>query len=232
AVEIPTTARAPTGIGGAAKVARTMLVPISPGGVPGVLQFLVIEQNIPPLLSVGFLEHLGMAMDLTTNMVNFQTIGVDMKMVNLPSGHRAIPLVEWPGGDFPVPQVAKDQHGLSDGAFAKTSSVSSAYMKKSEVQSPRWAICLLRVAPNSNILPLAVNMEHPSRATAASATPHEGHAEKSGRITQLWRSIVIKMFYLLENIRARFARLAAAEIQHKSLLSERHHYLLMDAQKP
>ncbi|CAE7706250.1 hypothetical protein AK812_SmicGene40395 [Symbiodinium microadriaticum] len=74
-----------------------MLVPISPGGVPGVIQFLVIEQNIPPLLSVGLLEHLGMAMDLTTNMVNFQTIGVDMKMVNLPSG------------DFPVPQVAKDQ---------------------------------------------------------------------------------------------------------------------------
>ncbi|CAE7403523.1 unnamed protein product, partial [Symbiodinium necroappetens] len=271
AVEIPTTARAPTGIGGAAKVAHTMLVPISPGGVPGVIQFLVIEQNIPPLLSVGLLEHLGTAMDLTTNMVNFQTIGVDMKMVNLPSGHRAVPLVEWPGGDFPVPQVVKNQHGLSDGAFAKTLSASSAYMKKSEVrtcrvpdnvgassedgsslmpamsqqqfmshtsddhvsvQSPRWAISLLRVVPNSNVLPLAVNMELPSRATAASATPYEGHAEKSGRITQLWRSIVVKMFYLLENIRARFARLAAAEIQQKSLLSERHHYLLMDAQKP
>ena len=134
AVEIPTTARAPTGIGGAAKVARTMLVPISPGGVPGVIQFLVIEQNIPPLLSVGFLEHLGTAMDLTTNMVSFQTIGVDMKMVNLPSGHRAVPLVEWAGGDFPVPQVVKEQHGLNDGAFAKISSVPSAYIKKSEAR--------------------------------------------------------------------------------------------------
>ena len=73
-------------------------------------------------------------------------------------------------------------------------------------------------------------MEHPSRAAAASATPYEGHAEKSGRITQLWRSIAVKMFYLLWRISG--LGFAAAEIQQKSLLSERHRYLLMDAQKP
>ena len=42
-LEVPTTASAPTGIGGTAQVKKTALVPISPGGVPGVIQFLVID---------------------------------------------------------------------------------------------------------------------------------------------------------------------------------------------
>ena len=132
ALEIPTTAPAPTGIGGAAQVSKTALVPISPGGVPGVIQFLVIDGEVPPLLSVGLLEHLGANMDLTTNEVRLKNIDVNLKMVSLPSGHRAIQLVEWTGGDFPVPQMARDQYGLSEGAFSKDAKSSSAYIKQEQ----------------------------------------------------------------------------------------------------
>ena len=129
-LEIPTTSSAPTGIGGAAKVSKTALVPISPGGVPGVIQFLVIDGEVPPLLSVGLLEHLGTSMDLTTNEVRFKNIGVDLSMVNLPSGHKAVPLVQWEGGDFPVPEAVQSQYGLSPGAFAKDAALFSACMKQ------------------------------------------------------------------------------------------------------
>ena len=90
---------------------------------------MVIENNVPPLLSVGLLEHLGAQMDLVSNRVHFRKIGVDMKMTNLPTGHRAIPLVEWSGGKFPVPEAAKEQFSLEDDAFMKEGSASSAYTK-------------------------------------------------------------------------------------------------------
>ncbi|CAE7309094.1 unnamed protein product, partial [Symbiodinium necroappetens] len=119
ALEVPTTSTAPSGIGDSAKVSKTVLVPISPGGIPGVVQFVVIENNVPPLLSVRLLEHLGAQMDLVSNREHFRKIGVDMKMTNLPTGHRAIPLVEWTGGKFPVPEAAKEQFSLDDDAFMK-----------------------------------------------------------------------------------------------------------------
>ena len=68
-------------------------------------------------------------MDLVSNRVHFRKIGVDMKMTNLPTGHRAIPLVEWSGGKFPVPETAKEQFNLDDDAFMKEGSASSAYTK-------------------------------------------------------------------------------------------------------
>ncbi|CAE7918121.1 PP5, partial [Symbiodinium sp. KB8] len=46
------------------------------GGVPGVINFLVIQSNVPPLLSVGLLEHLGASFDMATNQISFEKIGV------------------------------------------------------------------------------------------------------------------------------------------------------------
>ena len=99
-VDIPTTSAVPSGIGGQANVVKSVLVPISPGGIHGVVSFLVIENNVPPLLSVGLLEHLGASFSLVTNQVSFERIGVSMKMERESSGHRTIPLVQWDGGFF------------------------------------------------------------------------------------------------------------------------------------
>ena len=44
----------PTGIGGSARALYAVLLPISPGGIPGILEMTVLEGNVPPLLSVGF----------------------------------------------------------------------------------------------------------------------------------------------------------------------------------
>ena len=119
-VEIPTSAAVPSGIGGQAKVVKTVLVPISPGGAPGVVSFLVIENNVPPLLSVGLLEHLGASISLVTNEVHFESIGITMKMEKESSGHRTIQLVQWDGSFFPVPETARQQFGLTSDAFIRT----------------------------------------------------------------------------------------------------------------
>ena len=130
-VEVPAPpGGAPAGIGGTARVTKAVLVPISPGGIPAVVNFVVIEENVPPLLSVGLLEHLGVSLDLVSNEVRFKNIGVTRHMRKESSGHRTIPLVEWNGDHFPVPKEARERFGLSEDAFMLKSQVSSAYVKQ------------------------------------------------------------------------------------------------------
>ena len=50
-VRVDKTVSVPSGIGGVAKPKFVALVPISPGGIPGVLEMTVLEDRIPPLLS-------------------------------------------------------------------------------------------------------------------------------------------------------------------------------------
>ena len=128
-IEVPTVACAPTGIGGRAQVVRSVLVPISPGGAPGVINFLVIQSNVPPLLSVGLLEHLGASFDLVTNQISFEKIGVRLRMGVQDFGHRTIPLVQWSGGHFPVPEELRQQYSLPDNAFDRDCKAPSRYTK-------------------------------------------------------------------------------------------------------
>ena len=119
----------PSGIGGSAKALYVALLPISPGGAPGVLEVTVLEGHIPPLLSVGFLEHLGAKIDLITNEIYFENLKLGMRMKKLTSGHRTIPLVQWSGDEFPVPDEVQHKYGLQPGAFNLPSAVSCAYTK-------------------------------------------------------------------------------------------------------
>ncbi|CAK8987745.1 unnamed protein product [Durusdinium trenchii] len=73
-IEVDTHVLTPAGIGGAAQVTRVVLVPISLGGFPGVLEFTVLEGGIPPLLSVGFLEFLEAVIDLPHDRVEQQQV--------------------------------------------------------------------------------------------------------------------------------------------------------------
>ena len=98
--------------------------------MPKVVNFVVLEENIPPLLSVGLLEHLGVSLDLVTNEVHFKKIGVSRQMRKESSGHRTIPLVERDGAHFPVPKEARERFGLPDDAFMLKPETSSAYGKQ------------------------------------------------------------------------------------------------------
>ena len=152
-VHLPPPACVPSGIGGPAKVAESLLVPISPGGVPGILQMTVLEDNIPPLLSVGFLEFLGAQIDLETNELELRRLGVRLSMNRLASGHRCISLIEWSGGVFPIPEEASRQHKLAPGAFNLHSPVSSPYVKSEQSSGQQFM-------PSSTTLCSASLSEH------------------------------------------------------------------------
>ena len=93
----------PSGIGGKASVDKVVLVPISPGGCAGVLQMVVLTADIPPLLSIGFMDYMGTIIDLPAKLIRFSFHNMTVPLTELPSGHRSIPLVDWAGGTFVVP---------------------------------------------------------------------------------------------------------------------------------
>ena len=99
ALEVDVPPMIPTGIGGPAKVLQTLLVPISPGRSPGIITMTVFKADIPPLLSVGLLEHLKAQIDLKNNIIHFEELDVQMRMGKLPSGNRTIPIVQWAGDE-------------------------------------------------------------------------------------------------------------------------------------
>ena len=121
----------PLGIGGAAKVKGVALVPVSPGGVPGVLEFTILDNDVPPLLSVGFLEFLGAEISLVTNLIRFTEIDVELQVNRLSTGHRTISLIQWKPqqGPFPVPDELRSKFGLKKGAFDLDCNAPSEYMK-------------------------------------------------------------------------------------------------------
>ena len=117
AVKIDVPCAVPSGIGGKATVEQVVLVPISPGGCSGVLQMVVLATDIPPLLSIGFMDFMGTVIDLPAKEVRFTKHRCTLPLNELPSGHRSIPLVEWPGGKFEVPAQLREKFGLSENAF-------------------------------------------------------------------------------------------------------------------
>ena len=127
AVDAPTSV--PMGIGGAAEVTGVVLLPISPGGCPGVLEVTVLKGGIPPLLSIGFMDFLGTSIDLKKNEVHFSLLDVSLPLKRLASGHRTLNLFDWEKNrSFPVPSELVKKYQLSEGDFNLGSS--SAYTKE------------------------------------------------------------------------------------------------------
>ncbi len=86
-------------------------------GHAGVIKFTILEDDIPPLLPIGFLRQLGAQIDLT-NIVRWAALdGASSPLVSLSSGHVAVDLLQ--GGAFPqdfkVPGLS-DAFGISEEA--------------------------------------------------------------------------------------------------------------------
>ena len=68
------------GIGGDGKVQEVALILVvlsgSGGSHNGVIEFVVLDQDVPPLLPVDLLEQLGSSICLSTNWIHFERLGV------------------------------------------------------------------------------------------------------------------------------------------------------------
>ena len=60
----------PKGVRGAAHPTRSMMMPTMIDGLPGVLQYTVVEEDIPELLPLSFQEKQGAMINLRTNKLH------------------------------------------------------------------------------------------------------------------------------------------------------------------
>ena len=94
-----------SGVGGKAKTLFKALVPCVLGGAPGVVKITVVQEDIPRVLSVGFLETLGSVIDTEANVLKYGNYSSEDHMHRMPSGHHTIDITQWEGGAFPVPHA-------------------------------------------------------------------------------------------------------------------------------
>ena len=106
------------GVGGSAHLLGLVLLPVALGGTPGLLEFTVVEEDVPMLLSVQVMEEMGAIMDLNSNQLQLKKLDVTVEMRRASSGHRLVSLMTWSGGKFPVPtEVSRRHPEVRDGAF-------------------------------------------------------------------------------------------------------------------
>ena len=68
----------PKGVGGTAHPTRSMMMPTMIDGTPGVLQYTVVEENIPGLLPLSFQEKQGAIINLRTNKLHLPHLRAEL----------------------------------------------------------------------------------------------------------------------------------------------------------
>ncbi|CAJ1456378.1 unnamed protein product [Effrenium voratum] len=116
-VEFQEDGPSPIGIGGKATPVCSALIPCMLGGTPGIVKVLVVEEDVPHLLSIGLLEHAGAMINTADDSIVFQEFGSKDKTRRLRSGHRTLQIATWSGKNFPVPAEIAQQYSLKEGDF-------------------------------------------------------------------------------------------------------------------
>jgi hypothetical protein len=94
------------GVGGEAKVKGVVEIPIGVGGVNGVLEATVIEENVPLLIPVRLLRDLRAVIDVSESVM-FRKQAAHTTMSILPSGHASISVTEFAPGGWELPREAQ-----------------------------------------------------------------------------------------------------------------------------
>jgi hypothetical protein len=79
-----------TGIGGNSKPLGVALIPTGIEKENGVIELYVLEQDVPPLLPVAFLDQLEATISIKNITLHLEQLGVTTAMSKYGSGHRAI----------------------------------------------------------------------------------------------------------------------------------------------
>ncbi|CAE7918025.1 unnamed protein product, partial [Symbiodinium necroappetens] len=116
------------GIGGSAKVCAILDVPTCVAGILGVVRFSVVEDSAsfqtPPLLPISYLEAIHSILDLGKNRL-YTPDGHESPMVRLPSGHRAINVLDFDQTPWELPASFRGPSGVDPFALPASSATSS-----------------------------------------------------------------------------------------------------------
>ena len=91
------------GVGGTTTFVLSAELPIAIQGVNGVLPINVIDNPLPFLLPMSFCKKLGMVLDTVENTATWKHIGKVSEVIELPSEHIAIDILEFPPGGWTNP---------------------------------------------------------------------------------------------------------------------------------
>lgn len=103
------------GVGGEAKVVGVAQIPIGLGGISGILECTVVQEDIPLLLPIRLLRDLSVNIDFKTNILQVQKFGVSIPMETMSSGHATISIVDF-GKGWVMPQDG-EKAGLREDMF-------------------------------------------------------------------------------------------------------------------
>ena len=113
-----------SGIGGQATPLFEALVPCFLGKQPGIIKLIVLQEDVPQLLSIGLLEHAKAVIDTADNTIYFKAFNCEATMERLSSGHRVLDVAAWDGGKFEVPRQVLERFDLAPDAFELSDSTS------------------------------------------------------------------------------------------------------------
>ena len=104
----------PKGVGGTAHPTKSLMMPSVIDGLPRVLQYTVVEEDIPGLLPLSFQEKQGAMIILRTKKLHLPRLRAVVPMHCTPGGHRTIDVTTGlTPVTFRVPEEISHQFGLT-----------------------------------------------------------------------------------------------------------------------
>ena len=126
-VRVHTKMVTPKGEGGAAHPSRSMMMPTVIDSLPGVLQSLVVQEDIPGLLPLSFQEKQGAMINPSTNKLHLPCLGAVVHMHRTPGGHRTIDVTTGPTpAAFRIPDGVPEHYYLTWDQFLAKRVIKSA----------------------------------------------------------------------------------------------------------
>ncbi len=119
------------GVGGSSRPLGVAFVPVSIGGIEGIVEFVVIQERIPPLLSIGLLKGFKAFIDLGEEKMSVTKDEQQgsASLVELATGHHAIGIVadDPEGFSFPEGFLESYNYDTSDFKFRHQHNESSLH---------------------------------------------------------------------------------------------------------
>ena len=97
------------GIGGDAKVCGVVEIPVGIGGVNGLIEATVVEDEVPFLLSIQFLKQVGAIVNLQESSLALTAFGKSSSIHHMPSGHVAVQVLDFHEQGWQLPDLAVEQ---------------------------------------------------------------------------------------------------------------------------
>ena len=112
------------GIGGDAKVCGVVEIPVGIGGVNGLIEATVVEDEVPFLLSIQFLKQVGAIVNLQESSLALTAFDKSSRIHHMPSGHVAVQVLDFHEQGWQLPDLAVER-SRKEKSFRFLSAISS-----------------------------------------------------------------------------------------------------------